>query len=90
MKYQYSRQRSQATRIINNVEEVKEVADDRVKAARDLKTDFSDSYRPHMSDEPSYSNNMAWVAWDKLINSRDQGSFGLGSLRTQNLVLLEK
>ncbi|KAJ9548934.1 hypothetical protein OSB04_021477 [Centaurea solstitialis] len=40
-KYQSSRQRSQAQRIISDVEEV---ADDKVMTARDLKMDFSDSY----------------------------------------------
>ncbi|KAJ9548781.1 hypothetical protein OSB04_021324 [Centaurea solstitialis] len=40
-KYQSSRQRSQAQRIISDVEEV---TDDKVMTARDLKMDFSDSY----------------------------------------------
>ena len=36
------------------------------------------------------SKKITWVAWDKTINSLDNGGLGIGSLRTHNLALLAK
>ena len=31
-----------------------------------------------------------WVAWDKLLNNKEKGGLGLGSLQAQNVALLSK
>ncbi|GJT42663.1 RNA-directed DNA polymerase, eukaryota, reverse transcriptase zinc-binding domain protein [Tanacetum coccineum] len=36
------------------------------------------------------NNKMAWVRWDNVLASHDQGGLGIGSLKAFNLVLLQK
>ncbi|KAJ9544401.1 hypothetical protein OSB04_024108 [Centaurea solstitialis] len=33
---------------------------------------------------------MVWVSWDKILNDRDKGGLGIGSIRAHNLALLTK
>ena len=33
---------------------------------------------------------IAWVAWDKVLNNKDHGGLGIGSLKAQNLALLAR
>ncbi|KAJ9566154.1 hypothetical protein OSB04_002120 [Centaurea solstitialis] len=36
------------------------------------------------------SRKICWVAWEKILNSKENGGLGIGSLRTQNLAFLTK
>ncbi|KAJ9557764.1 hypothetical protein OSB04_012378 [Centaurea solstitialis] len=54
---------------------------------------IGDNMRKKASWSPlfkKFDGRIAWVDWEKVLNSRDKGGLGIGSLRAQNIALLAK
>ncbi|KAJ9561660.1 hypothetical protein OSB04_006820, partial [Centaurea solstitialis] len=60
------------------------------KAPSNVIKDLERKRRNFLWGSSNEHRKTAWVTWDKVLNSREKGGFGIGSLRAHNIALLAK
>ncbi|KAJ9557412.1 hypothetical protein OSB04_012026 [Centaurea solstitialis] len=60
------------------------------KAPKGVVKDLEKRRRTFFWGSNNGAQKVSWVAWDKVVNSKENGGLGIGSIRAQNLALLTK